>query len=320
VSEPVPISAAEDAIRRRRGRRPRRSQARFDPRTGRPTLLGALEAMDTRKGLTGELAVVGAYRLGAHDDAPYGLTFANGQEVVLGDADRVLNLPRKVKATIAGAVGVSLTLPKTDEWDCFFEALHKEAEIRDATLSRKEATCDWLASFIAVSKHRSFDLSDPDQTAQAIAGADEPFRAGNEGNRLYVRLAKVVQHATLDVGQRTTQPDASQRLGELGFRRKQLSARVIEERDGEKVEVIAKARLWASPPGFDPDDDPAVPTSPPLVLRDQTDQSEGTRGRGDEPTGTDDPREEQRGHVGTLSHEDDPSLSVKGDSEADPGA
>ena len=71
-------------------------------------LLASLEAMDKREKLVKDYEVTGAYRLGTDERAPYGLTFKDGSEVILGDADKVLNQPRKCKAAI---VGEPLSIP-----------------------------------------------------------------------------------------------------------------------------------------------------------------------------------------------------------------
>lgn len=295
----------EAAARATRPKRPRKrpAPASTPPPSGDrdalASLLASLATMDRRNGLTGDHNVVGAYRLGSHEDAPYGLQLTDGTEINLGNAHRVLNEPRRVKAAIAGSIGVSIALPKESErWDEFFEHLHAAATVRDATLSQREETCEWIVSFLRGRTHTGrIDTGDPASLVLVI-GADAPWRS--VANRLHLRLAPLVRHITIDVGQRTTQRDLAERLGQLGFRRCQLSVRVDHE-DPTKT-YVAKSRLWASPPGFDPDDEgqtDADPTSPPLSLSDQSKNSAGTWGRGDNGATAEVPRDERRGHTGT---------------------
>jgi len=276
-SERAQLEAAARATRPKRLRK-RPALASAPPPSGDQdalaSMLASLATMDRRNGLTGDHNVVSAYRLGSHEDAPYGLQLTDGTEINLGNAHRVLNEPRRVKAAIAGSIGVSIALPKESERrDEFFEHLHAAATVRDATLSHREETCEWIASFIGGKTHTArIDASDP-KSLMLVIGSDAPWRSVS--NRLHLRLAPLVRHITIDVGQRTTQRDLAERLGQLGFQRCQLSVRVEDEKD-HAMDYVAKSRLWASPPGFDPDDEGqanADPTSPPLSLRDQSKNS-----------------------------------------------
>jgi hypothetical protein len=273
-------------------------------------LCAALAALDRRNGLKDKHKVIGAYRLGSHESAAFGLVLKNGTEITLGNADKVLNQPRKIKAAIAAEIGVTLTLPsRTEDWDELYEHLHACADVRDVTLSRREESSEWISSYLpGRTRSGKINTTNPESLALVIRD-EEPFRSTDD--RLYLRLAPFVRFITLDIGQRTTQHDVSERLGTLGFRRRQLSARVDDY--GSARTYVAKARFWASPQGFDPDDDP---TSPSVSLTDQTDSTVGTWGRGDKPVDKEIPQGEQRGHVGTLDHQTPQAVSVKGDHRA----
>ena len=204
-------------------------------------LCAELDRLDPERRL-GKL-IAGVYKNGGRG-ANYGLILSDGEPIDLGPASRILK-PREVQAAILDATGISITVPRLDEWGKIAERIHTAAEIRDVTLSPAEETAEWASHYLRGRIIPRVDVHDAGALYTVIAGDDpEPFT--DKQARLYLRLPGLLRHVTIIIGQRTTARDLSERLGLLGFTKRQLSARHAE------TDHVAKLRTWRSRPNFDP--------------------------------------------------------------------
>jgi hypothetical protein len=188
--------------------------------------------------------VVGAYKNGGQG-ADYGLVLAGVGDVALGPADWLLQ-PRKVRAAILDAANIAIRLPSNDRWGEVVEVLCAAAEIRDVSITDSEVTREWLASFLDLGYHSTgVNLADAEHLHD-ILGSDPGALTDTEG-RVHIRLPALLRYIERALGTRgVTARQLAQRLGALGFVKRQLSARPAGGG------APAKLRVWQSPPNFDP--------------------------------------------------------------------
>jgi hypothetical protein len=169
------------------------------------------------------------------------LELQDGSRVPLGNSEQIQE-PKKVRGALL-SVGRPIERFSLKDFDPITEALALVAEVEDTVASEREETLGWIASFVNVMDGGRTRKLEGDHLLNLLRDPDnEPVFRDGEG-RLYLRLAKLAQHVTKGIGQRTTARDLSARLDRAGFGKHQLGAR-----DGEQT---LKARYWRSPPGFD---------------------------------------------------------------------
>jgi len=170
------------------------------------------------------------------------LELQDGSRVPLGNSEQIQE-PKKVRGALL-SVGRVIERFSLKDFDPITEALALVAEVEDTVASEREETLAWLASFVnQVGGGRIRRLDDVDHLRHLLEEPDgDPAFFDGDG-RLYLRLAKLAQHVTKGIGQRTTVRDLAARLDRAGFGKHQLSAR-----DGEHS---LKARYWRSSAGFD---------------------------------------------------------------------
>lgn len=170
------------------------------------------------------------------------LELQDASRVPLGNSEQIQE-PKKVRGALL-SVGRPIERFSLKDFDPITEALALVAEVEDTVASEREETFGWIASFVnQVGGGRTRKLDDPDHLRHLLEDPDgDPAFLDGDG-RLYLRLAKLAQHVTKGVGQRTTTRDLSARLDRAGFGKHQLGVR-----DGEHT---LKARYWRSPTGFD---------------------------------------------------------------------
>jgi hypothetical protein len=248
------IAEAEEIINAKRAaRRNGKPTTRRRRTTSEPTPAATADAtpLDQLRGRLGQLDRAGrlsalidsTYRNG-DGGASYGLVLA-GRDVDLGPAGKLLK-PRDVQAAILDAAGIAIAVPRLDDWAAIAELIVAAAELRDVTLSPAEETGEWLSHYLRLQGQLpAVHVADAGQLYAVIGGTDpQPFT--DQDGRLYLRLLGLLRHVTVIIGQRTTARDLSERLGALGFTKRQLSARHVDS-DG-----VAKLRVWTSRPNFDP--------------------------------------------------------------------
>ncbi|HEX5527225.1 MAG TPA: hypothetical protein VFX44_08540 [Solirubrobacterales bacterium] len=169
------------------------------------------------------------------------LELQNGDRVPLGNSEQIQE-PKKVRGALL-SVGRPIKRFSLKEFDPVTEALALVAEVEDTIASEDEETAAWVASFVGHWGGGQARRLEGDHLVHLLESPDDiPVFRDGEG-RIYLRLARLAQHVTKHIGQRTTVRDLSARLDRAGFASRQLSAR-----SGERV---LKARYWHSPAGYD---------------------------------------------------------------------
>jgi hypothetical protein len=183
--------------------------------------------------------------------------------------------PKKVVEAVMDAVpGVVIQETDRPKWRPLAAFISTAAGEGEELHNSPEDECrEWIAALIAPFRrcppsqvdHYILDADDPTKLAThlgQLAGKreDSSIYSGDgthawfwvkrkgERPRLVLHAPSLVRWVTSPgYGARTSFADVKMRLRRLGFRNELLSAR-----DGDSV---AKARVWVSPPGFDPCDD-----------------------------------------------------------------
>jgi len=169
------------------------------------------------------------------------LEFQDGTRVPLGNGEAIQEM-KKVRAALLGIQRpIKRFNPK--EFEPVTEALSLVAEIEDTIGSEVEETAAWIASFVTMMGGSGVRKLEGSHLLNLLTSPDDLPAFRDEEGRVYLRLARLAQHVTKHIGQRTTVRDLSARLDRVGFTKKQLAIR-----DGEET---LKARYWRSPPAFD---------------------------------------------------------------------
>jgi hypothetical protein len=227
----------------------------FDTITGeRLEPLERLQRALTTFGAPGHL-VAGITKRG-RQKAAYDLRLADGQTVELGDAHAVLT-PRTVRARIFDATGEVMDTVKTDDWRPVAQLIAAVAVVQNSAMSDLDEARYWIASFVEQVGRglvKCVDLDDREQYADALGGGQRRQSGARDrglvmftgsDDRLYLRQSAFYQHVKDGLRENAKTTEIAERLGRLGFERKQPSLR-----DGDKVH---KQRMFVSAPGFDPE-------------------------------------------------------------------
>jgi hypothetical protein len=219
----------------------------YDPQTGeRLEPLERLRRALTALGVPSDL-VSGVTKRG-EQNAAWDLHLTDGKAVELGVSEKLLT-PRHVRARIFDATGEVMALAKPSEWTPVVKLIFAVAEVQNIAMSDLDEARYWITSFVELGGPglSQVSLDDKEQFANAL-GSDRRhglFVFHGSDDRLYLRQSSFYPYVRQTLGERLKTGEITERLGRLGFERKQPSVRI-----GDKVH---KQRMFVSRPGFDPE-------------------------------------------------------------------
>lgn len=163
------------------------------------------------------------------------------QIVNLGTAKNVLSY-REAQAAIADVTGFVIKLPKGTKWEQVAQTIFDAIEVEEGfTYSEDDETRGWLERYCKGKLLRSsVNMLNAEDLFENLESQYKGFR-DKQGN-VYISLDYFIRFVGGEYYTRLTLREAVERLGRLGFERKQVAARQGDE--------IRRKRLWLSPKGF----------------------------------------------------------------------
>lgn len=159
----------------------------------------------------------------------------------LGTAKSVLSF-RDAQAAIADVTGCVIKLPPKTKWEQVAQTIFNAIEIEEGfTYSEDDETRGWLERYCKGKLLRSIvDMSNAENLFDSLETQYKGFR-DKQGN-VYISLDYFIRFVGGEYYTRLTLREAVERLGRLGFERKQIAARQGDE--------LRRKRLWVSPKGL----------------------------------------------------------------------